>query len=85
MTIEQTATQGTSAVRVLREQKLRNGVPFMINVKELNSDECYLEFPDGIIKLVNITSLNREIHVIRELSFTEAEQLRKRFSFFAAS
>ena len=79
--IDQTAARGTSAVRTLREQKLRNGLPFMINLKELNSHECYLEYPNGTIKLVNVSSHNREIHVIRELNSNEAGLLRDRFNF----
>ena len=80
-TIDQTTAQGTVAVRKLREQKLRNGMPFMINVKELNSDECYFEYPGGHIKLVTIASHGKEMQVVRELSLNEAQGLRERFNF----
>jgi hypothetical protein len=80
-TIDQTAIKGTVAIRKLREHKLRNGLPFMINVKELKSNECYLEYPGGNIKLVSMTSHGKEMHVLKELSFNEAQELRERFNF----
>lgn len=73
--------QGTNAVRKLREQKLRSGLPFMINVQELATNQCYLEFPDRSVKLVTILSSTRDIDVIRELSSAEADLLRRRFHF----
>lgn len=77
--INTTANKGTNAVKKLREQKLRNGLPFMINVDELSSDQCYLEYPNGSIKLINIVPTSREINIIRELSPLEANNLRNRF------
>ena len=68
-------------VKKLREQKLRAGLPFMINVKELASNQCYLEYPDGVIKLVSIVLLTRDINVVKELNSLEADGLRKRFNF----
>ena len=70
---------GNEAVQELRLQKLRNGHPFMINSKELESNQCYLEYPDGKILLVYLKNGAREFTVIRTLSPTEAESLRKRF------
>jgi hypothetical protein len=67
-------------VRKLREQKLRDGHPFMINAKELASDQCYLEYPNGSIKLVTVVHSSRDIDVIKELSYAEAEELRRRFN-----
>ena len=43
-------------VKKLREQKLRAGLPFMINVNELSSNQCYVEYPNGVIKLASIVS-----------------------------
>jgi hypothetical protein len=74
--------RGTEGVRKLRLQKLKNGYPFMINSKELLSNQCYLEYPNGIIKLVTFTKAARDFSVIRELSYTEANILRSRYKFF---
>jgi hypothetical protein len=70
---------GNEAVQELRLQKLRNGHPFMINSKELESNQCYLEYPDGRILLVYLKNGAREFTMIRMLSSNEAESLRKRY------
>ncbi len=80
-TIKITSEKGTNAVKKLREQKLKSGLPFMINVKELSTDQCYLEYPDGVIKLITIVHSTRDIDVVRELTLTEANNLRRRFHF----
>ena len=80
-TIELTSSKGTNAVKKLREQKLRNGLPFMINVKELSTNQCYLEYPNGSIKLITVAHSTRDIDVIRELTSNEANLLRRRFHF----
>jgi hypothetical protein len=80
-TVKATSKIGTVSVRKLREQKLRNGLPFMINVKELSTDQCYLEFPDGSIKLMAVTHATTNMNVIRELTTAEASELRGRFHF----
>lgn len=80
-TVEITSRKGTNAVKRLREQKLRNGLPFMINAKELSTNQCYLEYPNGNIKLITVIQSTRDMHVIRELTSTEATNLRKRFRF----
>ncbi|MBU6158563.1 MAG: hypothetical protein KGP35_05980 [Bacteroidetes bacterium] len=67
---------GTKAVRKLREEKLRNGLPFMINDLSLSSDECYLEFPDGSIKLVISLPEKRTFDIKRELTPEEIRQIR---------
>ncbi|MBV4360573.1 hypothetical protein [Pinibacter aurantiacus] len=80
-TVKAEANKGTNAVKKLREQKLRNGLPFMINVEELSSNQCYLEYPNGSIKLITVMPSSRDIDVIRELSPVEANYLRSRFHF----
>ena len=67
---------GTDAVKELRLQKLRNGLPFMIDSDDLESDQCYLEFPDGTIKLVFLSTGAREFSTIRTLLANEARSLR---------
>jgi hypothetical protein len=68
-------------VKKLRDQKLRAGLPFMINIKELDSNQCYLEYPNGIIKLVSIVPSTRDINVVKELKTSDANNLRKRLNF----
>jgi hypothetical protein len=75
--------KGSEAVRKMRRQKLSNGHPFMINSRELVSSQCYLEYPDGIIKLVLHHKSARNFTVIRELTELEANLLRKRYNLFA--
>ncbi len=81
LSICKTSQIGTNAVRRLREKKLKNGLPFMINDHTLAEGESYLEYPDGSIKLITIISAKKEIDVVRELSPEEAAQLRIRFHF----
>ncbi len=80
-TVKITSKKGTDAVKKLREQKLRNGLPFMINVKELSTNQCYLEYPNGSIKLITVVHSTRDIDVVRELTSAEATHLRQRFHF----
>lgn len=80
-TVKITSRKGTNAVKKLREQKLKSGLPFMINVKELSTNQCYLEYPNGSINLITVVHSSREIDVIRELTSMEATHLRKRFHF----
>jgi hypothetical protein len=71
----------TGIVRQLRNQKLHSGHPFMINSKELKTNECYLEYPNGNIKLVSIKDDKQDFFVIRELTNIEANNLRERLKF----
>jgi len=57
------------------------GLPFMINSHLLPSDQCYLEYPDGIIKIVTIDRSINDFKVISELSSEESILLRKKFKF----
>jgi hypothetical protein len=75
------SNRNSIVVKKLRDQKLRAGLPFMINVKELSSNQCYLEYPSGVIKLVSVVSSSRDINVVRELNKLDANNLRKRLNF----
>jgi len=77
--LQKMAQVGTDAVKRLRLQKLKSGHPFMINEKELPSGQSYLEYPDGSIKLVEISDNGREFIFIRELSVLECKKLREKF------
>jgi hypothetical protein len=74
--------KGTEAVRKLRQQKLRSGHPFMINSRDLNTDQCYLEFPDGTIKLATFKKAARDFDIIRILSPDETQSIRFRYNFY---
>ncbi|MBN9381108.1 MAG: hypothetical protein J0H74_10095 [Chitinophagaceae bacterium] len=72
---------GNEAVQKLRLQKLANGRPFMINSKDLETNQCYLEYPDGKIQLVFLKNAAKEFTVIRTLSSVEEHSLRKKYGF----
>lgn len=72
---------GNEAVRKLRLRKLRKGHPFMINSKDLPSDQCYLEFPDGNIKLVELNDSAKDFTILRILSAEEEQKIRRKYNF----
>lgn len=67
------------AVKQLRSQRLSKGLPFMINTKELHDDTCFLEDPNGQIKLVRQNKARTEFIEIRTLSAEAARQIRIRY------
>jgi hypothetical protein len=80
-TLSLKSNRGTNAVKKLREEKLKKGFPFMINAKELATNQCYLEYPNGSIQLITSLHSTRDLNVIKELTLLEANDLRKRFHF----
>jgi hypothetical protein len=76
-TLQKYGQIGTDAVRQLRENKLRAGLPFMINVDELSADQCYLEMPNGEIQLVELNARNNDFSIVRTLSMEEANVIRE--------
>lgn len=68
---------GNAAVVRLRKQKLASGHPFMINSRKLPKGQCYLEYPDGTIKLATISSSKRDFIIIKELNTTESTSIRQ--------
>jgi hypothetical protein len=76
---KQTTNVGTEAVKRLRLHKLHNGVPFMINSKELPGNQCYLEYPNGIIKLVKLLQGEMDFTVLQVLSPNESTEVRRKF------
>jgi hypothetical protein len=82
MTALQTIEEkGNDGVRKLRLQKLAKGHPFMINSRDLPENQCYLEYPNGDIKLVSLKKEGKEFVIIQLLSPAEAQALRKRYHF----
>jgi hypothetical protein len=80
MTALQTLEEkGNKAIRRLRKQKFANGHPFMINSKDLKRYQCYLEYPNGSIYLVELIPSTKEFTTIRQLTPVEADFLRKKY------
>lgn len=70
---------GTIAVKKLRLEKLGKGLPFMINSRELPGEQCYLEYPNGITKLVRISRSTHDFVMIKEFSQKESSSIRHKF------
>jgi hypothetical protein len=67
---------GSNAVKKLRENKLQKGLPFMINSKNLPSNQAYLEYPNGSIAIVQIYKSAQDFTVIKELDIYEVSKIR---------
>jgi hypothetical protein len=72
---------GSEAVKRLREQKLRNGFPFMIHLRELPSSQCYLECLGAKITVVTYSKDYRSLIELAELSIDEANKIREKLGF----
>ena len=68
----------TKAVHRLRTKTLTSGQPFMINLKSLPSNQCYLEYPDHTIRLVTFVPGKNDFVPARKLRARDRERLRKR-------
>ena len=66
------------AIQLLRKNKLEKGHPFMINTDELPLGQCYLEYPDGSIKIVTIDRKINDFKIISVLSVEENNSLRRK-------
>ncbi len=66
------------AIKRLRKKKLSQGLPFMINSDILDTSQCFLEFPDGSIKIAEADTKERDFQIVFELSSNEANELRKK-------
>lgn len=53
----------------------------MINSKDLPTGQCYLEFPDGTIKLVQLTDSAKDFNVLKILSAEEEQKIRRKYNF----
>lgn len=67
------------AIKELRKKKLSQGLPFMINSDVLISSQCYLEYPDGSIKIVEANTKKHDFHVVYELSERDADHIRRKY------
>lgn len=50
----------------------------MINSDMLDSDQCFLEFPDGIIKIAEAGTRERDFRIVYEYSLEDSDNLRKK-------
>jgi hypothetical protein len=72
--------KGNNAVKRLRKANFERGLPFMINSRELPSNQCYLEYADGRIVLVYVKSTDaRDFTFIRELTIPETQVIRTKY------
>ncbi|MGC4130362.1 MAG: hypothetical protein QM564_12595 [Bergeyella sp.] len=78
-TATKTRINGAILVKKLRTEKLQSGLPFMIHSKELASGQCYYEYPNGKIELVEIAD-SKDISTLKTLSQSEADRLRKKLN-----
>lgn len=78
MSTQEMERSALTAIKKLRLQKLRQGIPFMINSDILESDQCFLEFPDGIIKIAEAATKDRDFLIVYEFSAAESNNLRKK-------
>jgi hypothetical protein len=78
MTAKRIEQSGLEAVKLLRKKKHRQGLPFMINSDILPPDQCYLEYPDGSMKVVEANSRKSDFVVIEDVNPKFAKQLKKK-------
>jgi hypothetical protein len=69
---------GLEAVRLLRKKKHRQGLPFMINSNTLETNQCYLEYPDGSMKIVEANSKKTDFVIIEDVDPQFAIFLKKK-------
>ena len=77
--LEKLQKRANKAIRLLRRQKHRKELPFMINSDMLETEQCFLEFPDGIIKIVEADKVRIDFKVVFEFSRKDSNALKKRF------
>ncbi|MEO6329488.1 MAG: hypothetical protein ABIO55_11160 [Ginsengibacter sp.] len=77
MTAKIHKTSALRAIKLLRKKKFSQGLPFMINSDLLPSEQCYLEYPDGSIKLVEADSEGFDFKVLEELDHHNIKLLKR--------
>jgi hypothetical protein len=79
MKLKQLERSGVEAVKMLRRTKLNLGLPFMINSPLLPPDQCYLEYPDGSIKIVTLSKQDNDFKTLSELDSKKSDSIRKKY------
>ena len=64
-------------IRQLRKKKLQQGLPFMISSDDLPPEQCYLEYPDGTIKIAEAGFRSSDFKIIEELDYFNIQILRR--------
>lgn len=77
MNVQQMDNAGSLAIKMLRKAKLSMGHPFMLNTKSLPVGQSYLEYPDGIFRIVKISKEDLDYKIIRQLTSEQGNLLRK--------
>lgn len=78
MSIKNLETSAHEAIKMLRQKKLSKGLPFMINSEMLDSKQCFMEYPDGSIKLVEANPKECDFRIVHEYSIQDSNKLRKK-------
>lgn len=78
MTTKVEEKSAIKAIKLLRKTKLKQGIPFMINSDILSSNQCYLEYPDGIIKIAEADKKQNDFIIVFEFSLRDSDDLRKK-------
>lgn len=79
MDVQQIENAGSLAIKMLRKAKLSMGHPFMLNTKSLPVGQCYLEYPEGVFRVVKISKEDLDYQVIRQLTSEQSNLLRKEY------
>ena len=71
-------------IRKLRSDSLTEGYCFMIFDDELTEDQAYYEYPDGVIRIEQISKVNFDLPriLIRELSLSEIAAVKEKHEVF---
>jgi hypothetical protein len=78
MTLKVQVEAAKKVIKQLRKRKLSEGHPFMINSDVLEKGQCYMEYPDGSIKIVEADMKHKEFYVVYELSENDANDIRRK-------
>lgn len=69
---------GLEAVKLLRKQKHQAGLPFMINSNTLDPHQCYLEYPDGSMKIVEANSQKTDFIIVEDVNPQFVMRIKKK-------
>lgn len=68
------------AIQILRKKKLQNGYPFMIHSEMLDSKQCFMEYPDGRIKVVEASPTEQDFRIVLEYTLQDSKKLKKKLN-----
>ncbi len=78
MTAKEMEQSARRKIRLLRKNKLKLGLPFMIGFDDLPQGQCYLEFPDGSIKIAEAAPCGNVFKIIGGLDPFNAEIFKRK-------